>query len=289
MLICQCQCTFSTWVVPVLRNCSGQCQEMQPRLRLAAWRGPAGVHPQRCAWYWSIQQGLWALTGCHIAGHVATHLQAAAASMQRLLAVATYPQQLVAGQEGQLVQPSLQQQSTQPLGSAAAASAQPGSSEAGLSQGSQVAQHAEAAHGPQEGVATDSATTAAGDPSQSRQAAGTHQPPGLSAAAAPPQQPKGAARQLPEFSSSEPSGALSSVLAGPSLQAPGRGSGHLAVKEPAATPADQIQDVNRDILELLQRVRPPPSRRAHLAGAHMRCCQLATGRQLQLSCACYCC
>eukprot|EP00891_Asterochloris_glomerata_P001824 jgi/Astpho2/1824/fgenesh1_pg.00038_%23_6_t len=87
------------------------------------------------------------------------------------------------------------------------------------------------------------------------QQGGAEQPTeGSASNSAPPQQPKGAARQLPEFSSSEPSGALSSVLAGPSLQAPGRGSGHLAVKEPAATPADQIQDVNRDILELLQRV-----------------------------------
>ena len=139
----------------------------------------------------------------------------------------------------------------------------------------------------QEGVAADSSTTAAGDLSQSRQAADTRQPPGFVAVAAPPRQPEGAARQLPESNFSAPSGGLSSVLAGPSLQAPGQSGGHLAVKEQAATPADRIQDVNRGILELLKRVRPLPLRPAHLP--HMRCCQLATVRQLQLSCACYCC
>ena len=206
---------------------------------------------------------------------MAKHLQAAAASLQRLLAVT--PQQLGAGQEGQLAQSRLQLQSTQPLGTAAAASAQPGSPEAGPSQGPQMAPPAAAAQGPQDGVAADSAATAAEDLSQGKQAAGTLQPPGLLAAAAPPRQPTGAARQLPEFSSSAPSRALSCVLAGPSLQAPGQGGGHLAVKEQAAAPAAQIQDVNQNILELLKRVRPLPVRPARLTGAHMCCYWFATG------------
>ena len=217
------------------------------------------------------------------------HLQTAAASLQRLLAVTPHSQQLGAGHEGQLAQSHLQLQSTHPLSSAVAASAQLGSPEAGLCQGPQMASTAEAAHEPQEGSVAVSTTTAAEDLSQGRQAAGTHQPSGLIAAAVPPRQPKGAARRLPEFSCSAPFGALSCVLAGPSLRAPGQSGAHLAVKEQAAIPADQIQDVNRDILELLKRVRPLPVRPANPTGPHMCCCRLATGQQLQLSGACFCC